>query len=144
MNKVTSLLLLAGLFFTLSSPSVQAGSDSGPVLPHSPLAGRLRAQAILHAQMAEFHNTTTSHAVAFEVSGNVYLVTLSGGGESVVYRDNQGAQFGNAWVHSPGLFVVSVASNDGSNVYCRIYDQWGAVLSSVDGGSIVTCSVRGW
>lgn len=94
--------------------------------------------------MAELLTQTSSHALALEVGGDDYLITLSVGGESVVHSNRSGVNVGNGWVAPRGMFFLSAASYDGGDVWCRIYDSHGNVLSAVDGGSVATCSARGW
>lgn len=143
MRKLTAILIISFLLAVFPS-SVRAGSTPGPVRPHSPLAARQRAQTILNARMAEIKTGSTSHALALEVGGDDYLITLSSGGESVVHSNRSGVNVGNGWVAPRSMFFLSVASYDGGDVWCRIYDSHGGVLSAVDGGNVATCSARGW
>lgn len=139
-----AIILTISLLSAVFPSSAWAGSTSGPVHPHTPFATRQRAEVIINARMAELLTDTSSHALALEVGGDDYLITMSTGGESVVHSDRSGVNVGNGWVGVRGLFTLSVASYDGGDVWCRIYDSHGNELSAVDGGSVATCSVRGW
>jgi len=143
MRKLTVIFFISFLLAVFPS-SVRAGSTPGPVRPHSPLATRQRAESIINARMAEIKTGATSHALALEVGGDDYLITMSTGGESVVHSNRSGVNVGNGWVAPRDLFFISVASYDGGDVWCRIYDSHGNELSAVDGGTVATCSARGW
>lgn len=138
MGKTITSLLFAISLLILSSP-VAAGSASGPVVPHSPLATVQRASAIMAARMAQP-----------DYAGRLYVVEFSGGEYTILLRDDgvggydgSGVRVMWAGMQPGGWILATITAVDGVPVSCRIWDTDGRLLASSAADWATQCRVDG-